>query len=306
MTATILAALIADGILSWNTTISEVLRNTSLGSTLNPGHANTTLQMLTAQYGGLDSTIWQSDATFLTQLYNYSSFDGRYEFVRQVLSQPPQTLSNTKFFYDNINYMVVGLIMELKLNTTFETLLEDRLFTPLDMKGCGLGPLPERSNSTIDSPWPHRFSGGSETPVPVEGFPLFVRDNSPAFGPAGRVYCPLASYMRYLEAHLNGSLGLQQPLRSLKTEDWKFLQTAYMGGSYTSGGWQIDSKRAGLVVHTGSNTFNFAEAYVWPEKRKIGVVVTNVGAIEEVSVVKLAGVVNDILMEMLDGGSSIL
>lgn len=306
MTATILAALIADGIFFWNTTISEVLRDTSLGSTLNLGHADTTLQMLTAQYSGLDSTIWQSNATFVTQLYDYSSFDGRYEFVQQVLSQPPKTLPNTKFFYDNINYMVVGLIMELKLNTTFEPLLVDRLFTPLDMQGCGLGPLPERSNSTIDSPWPHRFSGNSEAPVQIEGFPLTVRDNSPAFDPAGRVYCPLASYMRYLEAHLNGSLGLQQPLRSLKTEDWQLLQTAYMGGSYTSGGWQIDSKRAGLVVHTGSNTFNFAEAYVWPEKRKIGVVVTNVGAIEPDRAMTLARVVNDIVVEIVDGRVNIL
>ena len=112
--------------------------------------------------------------------------------------------------------------------------------------------------------------------------------------------------MRYLEAHLNGSLGIPQPLTNLRQQDWRFLQTKYKDSSYTSGGWQVDTKRAGLVVHTGSNTFNFAEAFVWPEKNKIGVVVTNIGADQSTRLLNVAEPVNDIIVEMVDERLSIL
>ncbi len=207
--------------------------------------------------------------------------------------------------------------MELRTNSTFDELIRDRLFTPLGMERCGLGPLPESNNTSLDSPWPHiRNNDSAQTPIPFdsEALPLEFSDNPSAYEPAGAVHCPLASYLRYLQLHINGSLGLSIPetFSGLKTEDFRYLHAPYRpydgrasSFSYTPGGWLGSSDTQNFVKSSGTNTFNYMMVFVRAGAREAGVVATNIGSGgDETDPVGVA--MSGILDQMMEGQISLL
>lgn len=291
ITATILASYISEGLLTWDTTLQEALPELAL--IMDQGHQNTTLRMLTAHYSGIVSTQ-AANRTFRVELLTMTSQAGRLEMVRRELSVPPRNPPNSTFEYDNFNYVLVGLILEFRTKKTYDLILGERLLDPLSMSSCGLGYLAERDNMTIDSPWPHyRSNDSNKTPCPFEGWPLLYRDNPPAEDPAGRLHCPLESLLRYLKLHINGSTpgsSLPVPFSNMSMEDFAFLHIPYRPidalastWSYTPGGWLTRSNTPGFSYHDGSNTMNYAYAYVRTggdvDRTNIsgGVVATNIG-----------------------------
>ena len=66
------------------------------------------------------------------------------------------------FSYSNAGYIIVGAILERVSGKQWETLIRDRLFTPLKMTSAGFGP-PSKSNQT-DQPWGHLNRGGNFVP----------------------------------------------------------------------------------------------------------------------------------------------
>lgn len=169
VTATILASYIAEGLLTWDTTLPEALPE--YAKIMHPSHHNTTLRILIAHYSGIISTQNQN-ITFRIELLNMTSSAGRKEVARRELIVPPHNPSHTTFTYNNTHYLLAGLILETKLNKTQPSILQDRLLIPLNMTGCALRPLPERDNTAIDSLWPHyRNTDGNNTPTPLTGIP---------------------------------------------------------------------------------------------------------------------------------------
>lgn len=311
MTATILASYIAgpDFNLTWNSTLLEALPE--LASTMNEGHHDTTLTTLTSQYSGIRNAFMNSAAS-LQSFLDQPSFASRLQIVTEELSRPPFTIPGTTYFYDNLNYMIAGLILELRTNTTYDVILQDRLFAPLNMTSCGLGPLPERSNTSTDSLWPHnRRNEGAKTPVPFEGYSLQYRDNVPALDPAGRVYCPLDSYLKYLDLHIAGSFDtttLPEPYRDMSPADFTFLHSYYVVNDtyprgdardyfYTHGGWLVQPSQPSLLTHDGSNTLNYASIFI-----DLGTTLANGTAFEHAR----SGIVATNIGFDLDGGTSVI
>jgi CubicO group peptidase (beta-lactamase class C family) len=281
MTATLLASFIKEGIFSWNTTIAEALPEIS--SEISPGHLNTTLAMLTSHHSGINSTSVVLNETFYNSLYNVSSpSDGRLEFARRALSLPPTTSPNSTWFYDNANYIIAGLIIDLRTSASWESQIQSRLFDALNMTGCGLGPNPESSDTSIDSPWPHVLNTSSKKPQPFDQ-PRWKRDNPPTYGPAGTVHCPLASYRHFLQLHIDATFSNTSSWYNLTASDFDFLHTVYQPGTpeanYTPGGFWKTS--ADVWEHNGSNNLNAAHVYLQIGRTKressLGMVMTNMG-----------------------------
>lgn len=289
MTATLLASFIREGLLSWNTTIADALPE--LSSVVDPGHRDTTLAMLTSQFSGINDT-WSSNLTFLEEMYNpaLAPSDGRLEVARRVLSQPPASTPNTTWTYANSNYILVGLILELRTNATWEEQMQSRLLIPLNMTGCGFGPNPEASNTSIDNPWPHIPDPNTGRPVPFEGVEFRYRDNPPTIGPAGTVHCPMQSYAKFLRLHIDGihqnASGASLPWYNLTTSDFQFLHTRWnpaanseIGSRYTPGGFW--TRGTMILEHNGSNNLNAGHVYIFigdsAEYSTFGFTFTNVG-----------------------------
>jgi D-alanyl-D-alanine carboxypeptidase len=268
--------LIERGVFHWNDTLFETLP-INIVESIHPGHRNTTLDMLTLHVSG----IADLEAPLPPPLLNTSILpeEGRRIWTTHVLSKPPITTPGTNFTYSNTGFVILGHILESRLHTTWEALITAELFGKVGMKDCGFGTPPESTNSSIENPWPH---------LPSESGPLPVNPKSPysdnikAMGPAGTVHCSLKSWSKFIQLHLDGHAGHSTPV--LKQSSFVTLHTPGSSlSAYTRGAWDALSNvqqpwAKGLVLtHAGSNTLNFAVAWLDLDANQAYLAVTNVG-----------------------------
>jgi len=259
MTATLLAIMINNGTFSWNSTLEQVLPD--MAASMNDGHRQTTLELLTAHRSGITGAIAEKDPTLWSSLYNatLSPVDGRQIVTEWALTAPPDAEPDTEYSYTNTNYMIVGHIMD-RLGIAWEDVIRLALWDPLQMDGCGFGNAPESSDTSVDSPWPHR--PGNSGPVPLAPSNPST-ENPPTLGPAGTVHCTMESYANFLKLHGDGARGVGSNL--LPASAFFALHTPLAGQSYTPGGWELEDREpfgGRYLWHTGSNTVNYALAII--------------------------------------------
>jgi CubicO group peptidase (beta-lactamase class C family) len=194
----------------------------------------------------------------------------RRTYVELILREPPEVEPGTTYLYSNRNYAVAGAIAERIANVSWEDLMERRLFRPLAMTTAGFGAM--GTPGRVDQPWQHRWA--NNTRVPIAPGPL--SDNPAAIGPAATVHCSIGDWASFISAHLPGqkrSLGL------LKSETLQRLHTPWHGGSYGFGWLTVDRAWAGgpALTHTGTNTQNFAVAWLAPARDFAVLAATNQG-----------------------------
>jgi CubicO group peptidase (beta-lactamase class C family) len=270
MTATLTAIFVDEGKLSWTSTLGELFPEITA---MNPAYKSVSVEMLLAHRSGLTGDLIHFNGGTLWQKILVPTLDpvaGRRMLVQEMLSQPPANPPGSTFEYSNQGYAMVGAILEKISGVSWETLIQDRLFKPLDMKSCGIGPLGNPGISTPDQPWAHQV-----TPSGIQ--PVFV-DNPETIGPAGAVHCSMQDWAKFIQLHIDGFNG--KPAL-LTTASFSKLHTSYPSQEYTYGGW-IRTERVwangAVFTHDGSNTFNYATVW-WAPNRDLAVMaVSNIGA----------------------------
>src|SRR5690606_34287675 len=63
----------------------------------------------------------------------------RYKFISAVLAQPPDASPGTKTIYSNQGYAIAGAMMEKVTGESWEKLMSENLFKPLQMNSAGFG-----------------------------------------------------------------------------------------------------------------------------------------------------------------------
>ena len=131
------------------------------------------------------------------------------------------------------------------------------------MNSCGTGPT-----------WGHYRNSRKV-------YSLFA-DNPPAYSPASGIHCSLEDWGKFLTQHLRGFKGEDGIVNA---ESFKKLHTvsANDGHNYTYGGWgKVYLNWAGglVLTHNGSNTLNYAEVWIAPNKDSIFMVATNIAGSE--------------------------
>ncbi len=262
MTATLLAMVVEDGLLSWDTTLADAFPRTDL----DPGWAGVTLDDLLHHQGGADSSIYEDHPSLWSGLWGYSDgCEGRRWFSDALLSLPPAETPGS-YAYSNAGYILLGAAIEQATGECWQDLLTRRLFEPLSMEGCGFGP--PLGAGLLDEPWGHSDVDGDLVPVDptTEG-----ADNPPGLGPAGTVHCPLSSWGEFLRLHLNAELGEPD---LLSADSFAHLHEPI--GDY-AGGWLVGEEDDGpTLAHAGSNTMWLAWAVIEPQRQRAVMVTTNV------------------------------
>jgi D-alanyl-D-alanine carboxypeptidase len=283
MTATLFATFVDQGTFNWNTTLFDALPS-DIVQKMHPGHRNTTLEMLLVHISGIYN-LGTKDALWPV-LYgtNLKPEQGRALWTEFVLSRPPVTVPGEVFEYSNTGYMLLGHILEWRLRTPWESLITSKLFIPLGMTQCGFGNPPESSVASVDNPWPHSQNSTSLTLLPYLPTSPFS-DNPRALGPAGIVHCSLPSWTKFIQFHLTGDLGTTT--RLLSDESFQKLHTSgKIAGpnpielGYTFGAWfsvERSWAKGKVLNHDGSNTLNYATAWLDLEGRRAFLSTTNVG-----------------------------
>jgi len=262
MTATLAAMLIEEGKLRWDSTIVEVLPD--LKGKIDKQYEGVTIEQLLTHRGGVPGNP-PSAAWMQAWKERGTPKEQRTEFIASVLREPPKAAPGTKTIYSNQGYTVAGVMMEKVTGKSWETLITERLFTPLKMTTAGFGP--PGSKGKADQPWGHTGKGKKATPTQT--------DNPPAIAPAGRVHCSLDDLARYAIAHVQG----ERTGSVLKPETFRKLHTPPEGSDYACG-WVVTKRDwAGgrALWHNGSNTMWYVVIWFAPDKDFAVIAATNIG-----------------------------
>jgi len=251
MTATMIAVLVHQGRLKWETTVGEVFPDAP------EALRKVTLLHLLSHRAGLPSNLsWGKLAATKQPV--------REQRRQAVLTATLQSAPGEKYAYSNLGYVIAGAMAEQTMNASWEELMRKLVFEPLGMKSVGFGGV-----------GPGQPCGHTAQGKPV----LPLADNPPVLGPAGRVHCTLADWSKFIADLLRGLRG-EQAL--LPAEFYRKMMTPPFGGDYALG-WIVTERKWGggkVLTHNGSNTMNYSVAWVAPKRGFAVLVCTNQGGDE--------------------------
>jgi CubicO group peptidase (beta-lactamase class C family) len=263
MTAIVIAKLVEQGKLTWDTTIEAVVPKPVAGA--RPAFAQITLQQLLAHRAGLVANLnWPKIAGTPG-----SPREQRIEALKIAASTPLASPPGRKYEYSNLGYVIAATMAEEVADRAWEDMIRDVVFKPLGITSAGFGGT--GTPGKIDQPWPHLENG---KPTPTNGPEV---DNPPVMGPAGTVHMSLADWAKFAADQLRGLRGQSGAL--LKPATYAEMHTPPFGGDYFCGWIVVDRPWGGGTVysHAGSNTMNYAVIWLAPKRDFAVLVVTNQG-----------------------------
>ena len=252
MTSALLATLVSEGMLTWETSLIEALPE--LKGVIHRDYYPVTVWELLAHRARLAPNAENWWAHRKMELKKR-----RLEILKENLKEAP-SYGKGVYHYSNLGYMIAGCIAEKVTGSTWEVLMRQRIFGPLGMSSAGFGPPGTPGNT--DQPWGHMRAGATWQPRQF--------DNAEALGPAGRVNCTAADWAKFLAMQLpdGRKLGLnQEALERLITPTETY-----------AGGWILAKRTWGkgtVLTHSGSNTMWHASVWVAPKLDRSFLVATN-------------------------------
>jgi CubicO group peptidase (beta-lactamase class C family) len=246
MTATLLAMLVEDGALTWDTTPLDVFP--ALTDSIHAGYQDVTLDQLLAHRAGVPSYTSSEEFESL-QRFSGPPTDKRLAFTSSVLQDEPDLEPGSAFHYSNAGYTIAAAMAEQVGSAPWEALMRDRLFGGLDIDGEFGFPI------AIDSAQPSGHLARGDTLLPSRLRESY--DPAPIIGPAGDANMNLADYGRFLQLHLRGLRGSETAL--LPASAIQFMHES-MGGMNTDSdtpgyglGWVVGEYQGERVSgHAGS------------------------------------------------------
>lgn len=280
MTAGLIAKLVDQGLLNWNTRLEDALPD--LAVEMRSEYRDRTIVDLLAHTARLprDPLIAfasEDDAT-----------EQRLKAVRWGVEQPPAT-EEGGFAYSNLGYIVAGHIAERVADQAYEELMMERFFRPMGITSAGFGAMGTPGKE--DQPWQHYVDESGQV---VEVPPGPYADNPPAYSPAGRAHMSIPDWAKYLQALLRAEMG--------ETTTWSPASASMLTSPHapygSSGnnmlyglGWVITSRDwapGRILEHGGSNLRNHSSAWVALDAGFAVMAVTNQGGVLAAHIVESA------------------
>lgn len=265
MTALLVALLVEEGALRWDTTMLEAFGD--YAATISPDFREVTLTQLLRHRSGVAAQLTDLEPGLTQRLEPISPEQRRMAVAMETLSQKARFTPGSSFEYSNFGYVVAGAAIEETTGNTWEAEMKARIFEPLGMRSCGFGPT--ATGDARDQPWAHADRGDSFAPVEL--------DNPPFLGPAGTVHCNLADWGKFAAVFFEGATFVTADSMDRLTSP--VPKSDNRGGGYALG-WAVpDDDAFGLPVltHDGSNTFNYASIIVMPALGAAVLVAVNAG-----------------------------
>jgi CubicO group peptidase (beta-lactamase class C family) len=260
MTAAMIARLVDRGVLSWQSTVSDILPN--MVSDARVEYRSITLMQLLTHTSGLPANI--KDEQVLNSLFYDASTaslqERRKAYITRALQDAPEGRAG-RFSYSNTGFLLAAFMAEIASKKTYESLMQDEVFAPLGMTSVGFGSPP--------SGQPAGHMKG-RTAVPRDVNPEF-------FAPAGNIYLSLADWARFCIDQLRGANGKGS---LLSPETYSVMQSPAPGAPVAMG-WFVRDSTAGLpgpvLYHEGSDGAWFAVVVLSPTSGSGVLTVTNGG-----------------------------
>ena len=258
MTATIIARLVERGTLKWTQTLGETFPE--LAPQMKDDMKSVTMTQLLSHHAGFNANF-----DLMRYVNRKDLTAARIDVLKEAMAKGLLSAPGSMFSYSNWGYTVASAMAERASGKSFESLMRDEVFTPLEMKSAGFGGT--GTLGKIDQPWPHTNNG---KPTPSNGPEM---DNPPVMAAAGGMHMSLADWAKFVREHLRGAQGKST---FLKQETFVKLHTP-VGSDYALGWLTPQRGWAGgnTLHHGGDNTMNYALVWAAPAKDFAMLVVTN-------------------------------
>jgi CubicO group peptidase (beta-lactamase class C family) len=281
-TALLIGQLVEAGKLKWSSTMAEVFPE--LKSKMNGDFAKVTIEQLLSHTSGLSDKPHINDLLARSYLQEGNMDEVRYWMLEQLAPKALTHKPGEQFDYCNLGYVIAGVITERESKKTWEELVEEKIFKPLNLKSAGFGP--QARIGLVDAPLGHALINGK--PFALLAGPN--GDNPIILGPAGTIHMSVLDFAKWTSwqasegkqaPHLVSGATLKKmhtPVVSTGSRDSAAAGTPKTGG-YGLGWGQVTVPwvSSPAVMHTGSNTINLATIMFWPDTDRGLVMMTNVG-----------------------------
>ena len=270
MTATLAAIIINSGrySLKWETKLKDIFPD------IHPDFQDIGLSDLLAHKSGIQDPVDWKGYEEILDLHNLSRSKCDVVDTRSAISEiflkkqaDYNRLEATEAHYSNIGYGIVGAILEKVTGKSWEELMSDHIFTPLEMTSAGFGSPANEHVQTPDQPWGHEQTTNGITPD--------YHGNEAWMGPAGTVHCSMSDWLKYIQTHIDGYH--KRDTNILPASAFQMLQDPMPNNSgMNAGGWmvgEVDGFKVWQAV--GSNGSNTATVRVFPSLEAAIIFVTN-------------------------------
>lgn len=251
MTATMIATLVAEGKLSWDTKLIEAIPK--LKNRIHTDYHKITLWQLLTHRAGIPQNPTNMG------VFSLKGIKKRRLAILEDNLKSPATYEIDKFQYSNFGYIIAACMAEQITGLSWEVLMKKRLFDPLGMSTAGFG-NPNKFKSTAQ-PWGHHKNSWKWHPS--ESY------NGKVIGPAGRVYCSIADWAKFISLQLTS----ENPILERKYLD-KLIEPV----EFYASGWLVAEHAwaKGITLnHGGTNGIWYAIVLVTPKLDRAFVVATN-------------------------------
>ncbi len=254
-TATLIAKLVEQKLLAWDSTLETIFSKQKML----PAYRKVTLEQLLFHVAGFAANVelvdsWQLEPQKARGLY-----------LEKALNQAPEHSAGQMVAYSNTGFVLASLAAEQVTGKSWEKLIQEFIFAPLEMKNCAFG----TRFAKLTQPHGHQQNGT----ILVAVSPELPNGNSNVLFGADGIRCSLPDLGKYLLAHLNGENGTGGIVSS---QSFAYLHQPRINagqGIYAALGWFIFPN--GAIWHNGSNTLNFAEMIILPKANLAVAIATN-------------------------------
>ncbi|RYZ65625.1 MAG: class A beta-lactamase-related serine hydrolase, partial [Proteobacteria bacterium] len=271
MTAVLIGMAVSDGLIRYDDTLEQLFPQL----TIHPSLRNVRLKALLLHEAGIGTIDRISREMSPSQIATWEKIERAQMdvvqarlWVSQAFLARPKKVS-PRNVYSNVGYMVLGHLLEQLYQKPWETLVSEKLFSPIGMNHCGFGPTslegdPDQSPSTI---WGHYFESDIYNPVHY--------DNPPVYGPAGTVHCSLGDLAKYVSFQMDLYHGRSTIVSPVVAQG---LFAAANAEGDTLGSWvRMPDLTTPLLSFKGSNQLNMAFVYLVPDRDRAMIVTLNAG-----------------------------
>jgi D-alanyl-D-alanine carboxypeptidase len=198
MLATLIAEEVEAGRLRWDSTIGEVLPDAAV--TGRPEYRHLTITDLLLHRSGLPQLLTLEDLAVVPPLSG-TAIEQRSQFATWALQQPPTAQPGTATMYSNAGYIVAAAMLERTTGQRYESLMQQRLFAPLEIRARFAWPAAQ----DVRQPWGHASVDGQLVPIdprdPATQVPVWAV-------PAGHLSLSTGDFAKFVQLHLRGLRGI--------------------------------------------------------------------------------------------------
>jgi len=236
MNATMIATLVDEGKLKWESTLEEMFPDWRIHRDLR----GVTLAQLLSHHSGLAPFTSEAELEEAPKLFGEARAQ-RAQFAQWLVARKPALAPGAQFSYSNAGIAVAAAAAERAADRPWEALMRERVFTPLGMKSAGFG-WPAYDDPK--APWGHQLVGARLVPHDPRG----SYQLGAVIQPAANVSVSVNDLGRFLDDHARGIAGGPA---LLKPATYARMHALEPEGS--SLGWVV-GKRDGFTTssHSGS------------------------------------------------------